>query len=45
MSPQGYKSNTTTKVMASNGYADNETLTKECKNHSPPCESFNCMCA
>lgn len=45
MSPQNYKNHITTKAMASNGYTDTETLSKESKNHSSPCESFKCMCA
>lgn len=45
MSPQTYKNHITAKAMASNGYTGTETPTKEFKNHSSPCESFNCMCA
>ncbi|XP_016909828.1 pantothenate kinase 3 isoform X1 [Apis cerana] len=43
MSPQNYKNHITTKAMASNGYTDTETLSKESKNHSSPCESFKSM--
>lgn len=44
MSPQSYKSHITTKAMASNGYSGTGTPA-ESKNHSSPCELFNCMCA
>lgn len=45
MSPQSHKNNLTPKDMQSNGYADGNTMAKEARNHSSPCESVDCMCA
>jgi len=45
MSPQSYKNNLTPKDMQSNGYSAGNTMTKEARNHSSPCESVDCMCA
>lgn len=33
------------RVMASNGYSNSTAMAKQSKDHSPPCESVNCMCA
>ena len=45
MGPQSRKDRSSEGVMASNGYSNAAAMAKESKDHSPPCESVNCMCA